>query len=426
MRDVRGGVGFVALVLVQLVLAAAVASAPWLIVPVMVGCLLVVLLVARGALLVFALPACFAANRLTVVGVDLSVADAALAAMVIAALPFVDRSNRAVGRVLTVGAIYLVATGVNVFAVTNRTAVVEWVHRWFLVVGAILIGAAIAQCGRTVAALRALLAVAIVFALASVHEAIGTGFRPAYTFGFHKNFVGPLLAMTVLTLLAGRPMFRIPAWSSSVAQVILLSGLLATQSRASMLGLVAGVGVLFVHSGRLRWRSILLAPVLAGLSFFVYVSIRTNLTGLNDTRFSPIRTRIAQYETAWDHFVEHPVFGVGIRWFKTPGTVVPEPHSALFVTLSETGVWGLVAVAGLFIGTWTVLRRSGSPLADAAIAVLAFRLVEGQFAIFWLAGTMTLPWLLVGLAAGVSRSGSLDEPERSGEANPVTLSHAPT
>jgi hypothetical protein len=426
LRDIRGGVGYVALVLVQLLLAAAVAAAPWLIVPVMVGCLLVVLLVARGALLVLALPACFAANRLTVVGVELSVADAALAAMVIAALPFVDRSNRAVRGVLTVGAIYLVATGVNVFAVTTRTAVVEWVHRWFLVVGAILIGAAIAQCGRTIAALRALLAVAIVFALASIHEAIGTGFRPAYTFGFHKNFVGPLLAMTVLTVLAGRPMFRIPAWSSSIAQLIMVLGLLATQSRASMLGLVAGVAVLFVRSGRLRWRSVLLAPVLAGLSFFVYVSIRTNLTGLNDTRFSPIRTRIAQYETAWGHFVDHPVFGVGIRWFKTPGTIDAEPHSALFVTLSETGAWGLVAVAGLFIGTWMVLRRAAAPLADAAIAVLAFRLVEGQFAIFWLAGTMTLPWLLVGLAAGVSRSGSLGEPERSGEANPVTLSHAPT
>jgi hypothetical protein len=51
----------------------------------------------------------------------------------------------------------------------------------------------------------------------------------------------------------------------------------------------------------------------------------------------------------------------------------------------------------------------------AAFAVLAARLLESQLAIFWVAGTMTLPWLLAGLAMATS------EPA---PAAPVTKSRA--
>jgi O-antigen ligase len=115
--------------------------------------------------------------------------------------------------------------------------------------------------------------------------------------------------------------------------------------------------------------------------------------------FNTVNSRLSAYQVSIDRWQDNPFFGAGIRWFKWPGQETVEPHSALFATLSETGLWGLIAVALLFGGAWWVMRTDRSPLATAALAVLAVRLVEGQVAIFWLAGTMTLPWLLVGLAA---------------------------
>jgi len=406
--DARRVAAVAGIVGLQLAVAAALVRLPSIMVPLTIACVAVVLLAVRGAVFVFALPACFAASRVVVAGVDLSIADLVLVALTIVAIPFVDWSTTAVRRLVLLGAGYFAILAVNVFAVTTGPAAVEWVHRWFLVVGSLLVGAAIGATKRTTAALRATLVVALVFAVMSIVESIGSGFRPAYTFGYHKNFVGPLVAMVALTLIAARREFRLPSWSITVAQVVLVGGLLATQSRASIVGLAIGVAVLFVRDGRVRWRAIALVPVILAMLYFVYATVRTSLTGANDTRFNPIRSRLAQYDVAWGHFVDHPVFGIGIRWFKTAGTINAEPHSAFFVTISESGLWGLFALVVVFAGSWLLLRRSESPLASAAIALLAFRLAEGQLAIFWLAGTMTFPWIVVGVAAATSQRSAPD------------------
>jgi hypothetical protein len=58
-----------------------------------------------------------------------------------------------------------------------------------------------------------------------------------------------------------------------------------------------------------------------------------------------------------------------------------------------------------------------------AALLLIFRLVEGQFAIFWVAGTMTLPWLIVGMSTGAVPSIRATSGERNAAAAPQPIAH---
>lgn len=392
------------LLLAEATAAVLVAQRPSYAVPLLCLCVGAVLLGLRGSALAVALPASFLAVRVGGGGLDLSIADAVVALLTPLALPFVDWGNRAVRRVVAVGALYLGMLVLNLVVTPTKQALFEWAHRWVLVVGAVLIGAALAATGRVALALRALLATALVFAVAAILFSVESGFKPAYVFGGHKNFVGPLLAMTLLALLAARSAFGISLLAAQSSSVVLALGLLATQSRASMIGLVVAAAAIWLRGRRNRLQVLLVAPLLVGLSIAAYLSLRASTTGVNDNQFNAVRTRQSAYSLAFEQFRVNPLTGAGIRWFKTPGKVTGEPHSALFGTLSETGLWGGLAVVLLFGGAWFVLRQSKSDVVTAALAVLLFRLVEGQFAIFWVAGTMTLPWLLVGIAAGSARA----------------------
>jgi O-antigen ligase len=77
-----------------------------------------------------------------------------------------------------------------------------------------------------------------------------------------------------------------------------------------------------------------------------------------------------------------------------------DPHNVVVASLSETGVVGFAALCGLLLATGSTLRRSRTPLAMAALAILVARVVHGTFDVYWVASTQTLPWLIVGMAVG--------------------------
>lgn len=401
------------LLLAEATAAVLVAQRPSYAVPVLCLCVGAVLLGLRGSALAVALPASFLAVRVGGSGLDLSIADAVVALLTPLALPFVDWGNRAVRRVVAVGALYLGMLVLNLVVTPTKQALFEWAHRWVLVVGAVIIGAALAATGRVALALRAMLLAALVFAIAAILFSVESGFKPAYVLGGHKNFVGPLLAMTILALLAARSAFGVSLLSAQTSVVVLALGLLATQSRAAMVGLVFASLVLLVRQRPGPRQLVFSVPLLIGTGVAAFLSIRAATTGANDNQFNTVQSRLPAYERAWSLFRDNPLFGAGIRWFKTPGAETVEPHSVFFSTLSETGLWGAAALLVLVSAGCIVVWRLRSPMASAALAVVAFRLVEAQFSIYWVAGLATMPWLLVGMAAGMATLGEAEATQAS-------------
>lgn len=382
----------------------------------------VVVLAVHRSLLPLTILASFLSTRLSGGSVDISVADVALVASSVAALPSLDLGVQRLRTTLALASTYIALLSLNVLVVPERVAVFEWLHRIFLVVGAIVVGAAIAQRGRTAFALRVLFATASVFAVGSIITAASTGFEPAYTFGYHKNWVGPMLAMSALVLQACWRQVGLQLVAMQLLWALFAAGLLATQSRAAMLALAVAMLMNASRSRHGRMKLLLLAPVAVGLVIFAIQSVRLDTTGVNNTEFNTIRSREAGYRLALHRYHDHPFFGAGIRWFKVAGRETVEPHSALFLTLSETGLWGVLALVVLFGGALWLVRKVPGPLAAAAFSLLVFRLVEGQFAIFWIAGVMTLPWIFVGMAAADCEvpgvGGTRSDPARAAPARP--------
>jgi polysaccharide biosynthesis protein PslJ len=356
------------------------------------------LLVYPGVGLAAALALCFAASRVGPAKLDMSIADATLVVASIAALPHVPWASAAVRRVMAVGALYVTMLSLNILIVPHRSAVIELGHRSFLVLGSLVVGSAIAHRNRTVLALRCFLTTATGFGIAAVITTLGDGYKPAYVFGYHKNFIGPLLMMALLVSVAAATTVRIPPALLNLSRVCMSAGLVATQSRAAIIGGGCAFIIWAIRSGKLTRYLPLLTVVLGAATYFVSLTVSRDTADKSNYQFNTVGSRVKVYEIALRLWQEHPIFGYGVRWFRDPAAPTTEPHSSLIATLSETGLWGILSILLLFGLTMLLLSKRRGPLPLAAFAVLAARLLESQLAIFWVAGTMTLPWLLAGLA----------------------------
>ena len=93
--------------------------------------------------------------------------------------------------------------------------------------------------------------------------------------------------------------------------------------------------------------------------------------------------------------------GQGLRSYLDQNSQLQtSPHNIVYEALVESGIVGLAAFFLLQGGAVLVLRRAGSNLALAALALVVANLVHGLFDLYWVAGTLTLTWLVVGMAAG--------------------------
>lgn len=360
------------------------------------------LLVYPGVGLAAALALCFAASRVGPAKLDMSSADAALIVASLAALPHVPWANAAVRRVMAVGALYVIMLSLNILIVPHKSAVIELGHRTFLVLGSLVVGSAIANRNRTVLALRFFLATATFFGVAAVVTTLGDHYKPAYVFGYHKNFVGPLLMMALLVSVAAATTVRVPRALLNTTRICMSAGLVATQSRAAIIGGGCAFIIWAIRSGKLKRYLPLLTVVLGAATYFVSLTVSRDTADKSNYQFNTVGSRVKVYEIALKLWRDHPIFGYGVRWFRDPAAPTTEPHSSLIATLSETGVWGILSILLLFGLTMMLLHKRRGPLPLAAFAVLAARLLESQLAIFWVAGTMTLPWLLTGLAMATS------------------------
>jgi hypothetical protein len=343
-------------------------------------------------------------HRLASGSADLSLADGWLVLAVVAVVPFVPWGRAQLRPVFRYVGSYLLILAVTVAANPSRRAGFEWAHRLTLVAGAITVGYVIVQQGWLRRALRAYVLVACIFAgaalvdLANNPRAYGLP-TAAYPFGMQKNPAGLLLAIAVLILLITPAHVALSRSVRSTSLVLLFAGIVACQSRGTS---VALVGVLLIRM--FRERKIAVSPLavlgsvlLVGMVFVTFNALRESSDA--DSRFNSVNSRITTYDASLELWRSEPVLGAGLRYWNDPviGPSHPEPHDLVVAALGETGVVGLLGVAYLFASTGRLLRSIPGELSALTLYVLAMKVVASLFDIFWVAGTMTVPWLLVGI-----------------------------
>jgi hypothetical protein len=406
-------VGVVAVAALNFAVSLAASRQPAMALEIVGGTALLVVAVAfPRALLVLAPLAAFFPQRVGPAELNLSVTDAVGLVAALAALRYVPWSDRRIRIVLGGLAIYLGALAVTLIVHHPQRAVLEWGHRGALVAGSVFIGVAVVRSGQARTALRLLVGAGAIVAATAVVESVRTGFEPAYVFQLQKNHAGLVLATVWLIVWVARERLE---WHPNLVrglQVLVLLGLLATQSRASMLGLVAALAVrpLLVPAGRRNERAISIGVLALCLALLGLTAASVQASDLSrpadKQKFNSINSRTNVYEEAIQKvWANNRFVGGGLRYFNDPERVYPTPHNLFIGELAEAGVIGLVGLLVLLVALLLALRRSPSELAVLGAMALVLRATQGLADIYWVAGPLTIGLVLVGM-------GLADDPTR--------------
>ena len=233
---------------------------------------------------------------------------------------------------------------------------------------------------------------------------------------FARQSADGLLIAVYVTLASTRRWARIPAL---LLLPILAVALLAAGSRGPVLGGIVGLVTLFAVLAQNRSaRRRLLAAAGAGLIASIAASQLVPggsisrsvsfLTGAGSGLSSNGRTHV--WAEAWNHFLAHPLFGLGTGSFYAIDGVEHYPHNLLLEAAVELGLVGVVLVGGFLVAALVSMVRAratqgaGDLQVAVVIALFVSALVNASFS-----GdiqTNSSVWLYAGLGLGLSIRGS--------------------
>jgi O-antigen ligase len=355
--------------------------------------------------------AMFFTYRLDLGPVDLSYADAVVVFGALVALRWAPWHSPWLRQLLLYFGGYLLLLVPSLLANPSTRAIVEWFHRIEIVVGALIIGSALAVAGKARATLRVYTAISAVYAVAAIVEAVTSDFTPAYPLGIHKNGAAMLFAAAILVLHLCGPIVG-PRRVVVPAELLLFGGILACQGRAAAATLIGLMLLIALRSRRGR-RGIV--PLLGAVALGAMVVVTVIALANDDSgsaKFNSYNSRISTYEAALDVWRDDPITGVGIRFWNDPK--VPskgEPHNVIVSALGESGVIGAVAIVVFNAGIVAMLWKRRDPLGQAGLYLTIAHLVDAMAGIYWVAGTGTISWLILGLAVGVDVRSHEREPQ---------------
>jgi O-antigen ligase len=349
-----------------------------------------------------------------------SIADAGIVVAFAAVFPVVPWRQLRTKGLSAYLALYLLVIGLTIAAHPSGRALFEFAHRAALVGGSFMVGYALFTTDRVYHALRAYVVVATAFAFGAIIDFLGNPVaqglhQPAYPFGMQKNPAALLIAGAVLVLLIAPSHVRLPRPVRAGTLILLVTGVVVCQSRGTAIALVV---VLVAHGWRERRVAMSPVKILVALALVTMVLVSFKATETKPDRnsqFSPINTRLSAQRATIDLWEGNPVVGAGLRFWLDPATNWnnTEPHNWVVATLGESGVVGLVATLCLFGATLRALRGVSNELGSLALFAVGLKLTGSLFDIFWVAGTMMVPWVLVGIAvASVASSREAKPPSR--------------
>lgn len=353
--------------------------------------------------LVAALLATMLPQRVGPAQFDLSVTDAVAALAAFSALRYVPWGDPRLRLVLRGLLLYLIALVVSIAAHPTQRALLEWGHRGVLFGGALLIGVGIVQSGTTRIALRAFVAVSGIAAAIAIVFTLTHRLEPAEVLAMQKNHAGVVLAVAFLVPLVAKSWLAWPNLVVRVLQVLILCGLLATQSRAALVGLIVALALRSVirsGQGRRRQASIAVLGLCGVLIAVTFVSVNTRdlSRSVEDQKFNAINTRLDTIDTTLQKvFLPNPIGGGGLRFWGDRALNTGAPHDLVVGELGESGVVGFVGFVGLLGITAVALKRGRDDLAMLGLLAFVVRVTQTSADIFWVAGPLTVALIIAGM-----------------------------
>jgi hypothetical protein len=357
------------------------------------------------AVALMAMPLLLVSERAGLGGANLSVSDVALAAAFGTAILLGKRPySPPLRRLLWLNLLYQFATLFTVIVNPFAANTVEWFHAWMLVSGALIVGWALGRGGYARPALLLLIAGSCVIAagtfVAAVVQYAHGHFGPVYPswpFPMQKNFAGTVMAFAAVIAYVN-PVWM--AWSTRWVRLsfaLLCVGIVMTQSRQAIVGFIVAILVIALRKaggGHSRWVLVLSIPGI----WLVIAMVLDQLSSNN--QFNSTHQRLEWLREMYAWFKLSPVFGHGLRFWYEGGWANFQPPQAEIEVVTESGLVGLAAFVAMWVGVLVVLWRVAPQYGTLAFAIMLSRIVQGQFDIFWVATSVSLPFVIVGICLG--------------------------
>ena len=338
--------------------------------------------------------------------VKVSLSDVLLSLAVVAGLLGLRRDSlRPLTSMLPLLAAYSGALIVAVVAHLGQAAVVNGVQRLQILIVPLVVGAALLSNRMLRRALSLYIFTATLLAATWSAELLPEALA------FQKNPVGQYIAGALLVI-AADPRHR---WRL-LALVPLTFGLLQTESRGSLLGLILGlVALVLARPGADKLRTAALLVPFSIVLWLAYSALpddvqqrTTTLTDAGTEAGSSgqytIQIREVYRDDAFELIQRNPLVGVGIGRYLAGNssdlTLTDDPHNVLLLEAAEGGVPLAGALVVLMVGSGVLMwrRRTDTPLAAMALAVQVSTIGHGLVDVYWVRGTPVLGWLLAGAA----------------------------
>ena len=373
------------------------------------------------AIALMAMPALFVSMRAGLGSADLSVSDVALAAAFGTAILLGDRRySRPLRIMLWLNLLYQFATLLTVIVNPYAANTIEWFHAWMLVSGALIVGWAVGRAGYARLALLLMVGAACTIAIGTIvagviqlaHGDVGPVY-PSWPFGMHKNFAGTVMAFAAVIAYANPSWMW---WSRGWARAsfwLLCVGIVLTQSRQAMIGLIVAVLILTLRksaggNAHSRWVLLLLVPAV-----WLIISVVADQIA-DDNEFNSANVRLEWLRAMFGYWKEAPFFGHGLRYWYQGGWANFQPPQAEVEVAVSTGLVGLAAFIVMWVGMLVVLWRVDPVYGTLAFAAVLSRIVQAQFDLFWVAAQVSIPFVIAGICLGVqARAATREVDERA-------------
>jgi hypothetical protein len=374
-------------------------------------------------LAVIALPGALLIQRVGGSGTNLSTADLLVFVGALVSLFFVHWDEAPHLRQFMRGIVWFQAVLILVLvAHPFRYNIVEWFHRWSYLAGSVLVGWVIATQGRTKQAFRLFLAGSSVIALIAMEHAVTGHFKPAQWGPYQKNGIGAIMLIAVLICQINPPWAGIGRLEARVNKYLCLGGLLASQSRQSIILLILAIALSYFLNPDLRGRSKLLMLGAIPLVVALYFSFTVNAK--NNPKFNSVSVRVDQIGSAIHVFHLSPLLGEGMRFYNLPQFItVTAPPNVFIDNLASTGIIGSLAFLFMLFVTMRAMFRLPYALGTLGLVVLLSHYIDGLFDIFWIGASSVAPFIIAGISLGMA------DLERTREGRPgpgVSLVPEPT
>lgn len=236
----------------------------------------------------------------------------------------------------------------------------------------------------------------------------------------HKNFAGTVMAFMALTLFVNPDWVNWTRAVRTAAFWVLLAAIVMTQSRQAIIGLV--VAILFVVlrrgvHGRSRFALLLLIPAI----WLIATTVIDQVDSQN--RFNSLFQRINWAKEIYAFWKQSPIVGHGLRYWYTEGALPFQPPQAELEVAASAGVVGAIGFMAMWIGFFVVLWRIDPRYGTLAIAAIGSRFVQAQFDLFWVAGQVSIPFVIAGICLGAQ---ALDASSRRDQHFAIDLARPPS